>query len=1165
MMIINSRRFRSFARPFAVLLLVIAAILLAPRAFLPSGSAEDGRSDRASRAGQESASSDRGPISSRTEKLTRAVTPNASPGQSQSFGLLGSSGDVWKHSWSRSSSDSRVAGKQSQDGIWQEIPESLIVSGQERLVVANAFRTYQLNAEAFSKLVAHVPMEFSGAAKTAAVVMTLPMPDGSFQRFRVVDSPISASASSDFKSFTGQGIDDPTAIAKIDWSQYGFHAMVLSSGDAVFVDPYATGDITHYSVHYRRDTQRGAALLCLSRDQSRAPGKGLREDLRTGTSENLENGTALTTLRTAVALTSGYTNFFKQTGDSDAQQKDRALAALKTTMIRVNGIWERELAIRFQLLSDAVEKTIIYTDNSVPADPYLGLVSSQADEKNQTVLDAAIGDANYDLGHVFGTFSGGVGTAGAVVPGNKAKGATGHESPVGDKFDVDYVAHEIVHQFDGNHTFNAGGANTGSCTAANRNAQTAYEPGSGSTLASYAGICEVADLTEKSDDYFHLLNLNEVVTYMSRIPSCTGALTGACADRTVTGNRLPIVSAGANFNIPKNTPFILTATGSDPDADAVTFTWEEYDLGTASPPNSDAGNRPLFRSYKGTTNPSRTFPSLPYILNNANTPPNTYQGPTKTLQLGEVMPVTNRTMNFRVTARDNRAGGGGVSDSAMQAIIDASSGPFLVTSPNTNATLTGNTQTTITWDVANTTAAPISCANVKISLSTDGGNTFPTVISASTVNDGSESMMVPNLASTTARIKIEAVGNIFFDISDANFTITAVTPQWQPVVLTTQQIAQINTWTVGGRTYVYVKPQFPDAGYRIVNWGQAVRSGNDFTADASVEKFTGPSIQAVVTTAQIYDLGPLADGTYNFNFKTSGTQAKSQQFIVSSAPPLANPIDNAREFVKQQYRDFLNREADPAGENFWTDNITKCSDSARRPAGQTEAQCTLRQRETTSGAFFLSPEFQYTGYFVYRMYQGGLGRQPKLSEFIPDAQFVGNGIVVNGQLSGAKINENKAAFAALFINCTDATKYRCAEFKAIYDGLNNQQYVDKLFLTTGVNASASDRAALLNGLNATPATETRATVLQKVVDGITVVAEGNQQFTTTYGQAFYNSELNRAFVQLEYFGYMKRDPDEAGYAFWLGKLNQFGGSFVNAEMVLAFISSPEYRARFGQP
>jgi len=329
-----------------------------------------------------------------------------------------------------------------------------------------------------------------------------------------------------------------------------------------------------------------------------------------------------------------------------------------------------------------------------------------------------------------------------------------------------------------------------------------------------------------------------------------------------------------------------------------------------------------------------------------------------------------------------------------------------------------------------------------------------------------------------------------------------------------------------------------------------------------VEKFTGPSVQAVTTTAQIYDLGPLANGTYNFNFKTSGTLAKTLQFTLSSTVPPPNPIDDAREFVKQQYRDFLNREADPAGENFWTDNITKCADPARRPAGQTEAQCTLRQRETTSGAFFLSPEFQYTGYYVLRMYQGALGRQPKLSEFLPDAQFVGNGIVVNGQLSGAVINQNKANFAAQFVNCTDAAKYRCAEFKGIYDGLSNQAYVDKLFQTTGVNASAADRTALVNGLDA--ATETRASVLQKVVDGINVIAEGNQQFTTTYGQAFYDQQFTRAFVQLEYFGYMKRDPDEAGYNFWLAKLNQFGGNFEQAEMVKAFLNLGEYRARFAR-
>jgi hypothetical protein len=388
------------------------------------------------------------------------------------------------------------------------------------------------------------------------------------------------------------------------------------------------------------------------------------------------------------------------------------------------------------------------------------------------------------------------------------------------------------------------------------------------------------------------------------------------------------------------------------------------------------------------------------------------------------------------------------------------------------------------------------------------------------------------------------------------------TPTFEPAVLATSTVT-LNTWTLSGHTFAYVKLTLPDAGFRIPDSGSPVQSGNAVSVDARVEHFTGDSVQAVTTTAMIYDLGPLADGNYTFTFKNSGTVVKSQGFTVSSVVPPANAIDNARTFVKQQYRDFLNRQADKAGEDFWTDNITKCSDPARRPPGQTEAQCTLRQRETTSGAFFLSPEFQYTGYFVYRMYQGALGRQPKLSEFTPDAQFVGAGILVNGQLSGAKINQNKADFAQQFVNCTNPTKYRCSEFKAIYDGLNNQQYVDKLFQTTGINASAADRTALVNGLNG--ASETRASVLQKVVDGIVVIGEGNQTFTTTYGQAFYNAELNRAFVQLEYFGYMRRDPDDAGYAFWLGKLNSFNGNFVNAEMVLAFISSPEYRARFGRP
>ncbi|HMT29887.1 MAG TPA: hypothetical protein PKD91_11465, partial [Bacteroidia bacterium] len=235
-----------------------------------------------------------------------------------------------------------------------------------------------------------------------------------------------------------------------------------------------------------------------------------------------------------------------------------------------------------------------------------------------------------------------------------------------------------------------------------------------------------------------------------------------CPVTTSTGNVAPVVtSMGANYSIPISTPFVLTGDAND-GGNPITYSWEQYDLGTAGAWNANLANAPIFMPFTPTTSPSRTFPKLSDIINNTTT-------------VGEILPNVARTLHFRLTVRDNQAAGGGVThpDTTVSIAVVNSGGAFAVTAPNTAVSWPGGSSQTVTWNVSGTTAAPISTANVKISLSTDGGNTFPTVILASTQNDGTESITVPNVASTQARIKVEAVGNIFFDMSNTNFTITS--------------------------------------------------------------------------------------------------------------------------------------------------------------------------------------------------------------------------------------------------------------------------------------------------------------------------------------------------------------------------------------------------------
>ena len=572
--------------------------------------------------------------------------------------------------------------------------------------------------------------------------MELINPNGEKEEFLVVESPIMAPELAqrypEIKTFNGQGITDPIATIRFDITPAGFHAQVLTSNGSWYIDPVYMHQTNVYMAYYKRDFIAASKhqLECLLIEDDDIKNE-IGELVALGFGETA--GEQLRTYRTAIATTGEYTTFHGGTVAS-------GLAAVVTALNRVNGVYEKEVSVRMVLIAN--NDLIIYTNAST--DPYSNNNGSTMLGQNISNLNSIIGSANYDIGHVFSTGGGGVAYLGSVCGSSKAGGVTGSPSPVGDPFTIDYVAHEMGHQFGGNHSFNG---SAGSCSGGNRNASTAYEPGSGTTIMAYAGICSPQNIQNNSDAYFHGVNLDEIIAF-------TTGSGNSCAVVTQTGNLPPVVTVPTGgFSIPISTPFKLIGSATDPNSHPLTYCWEQFDLGSAGAPNSPSGNAPIFRSFTPVTSPTRFFPKKADILNN-------------TQVMGEILPTYARTLTFRLTARDNQAGGGGTGKATMSFSVVATAGPFLVTSPNTAVTIQGNSTQTITWNVANTNVAPVNVSNVNILLSTDGGQTFPTILAANTPNDGSEAVEIPNYVTTTARIMVEAVGNVFFDLSNANFTIT---------------------------------------------------------------------------------------------------------------------------------------------------------------------------------------------------------------------------------------------------------------------------------------------------------------------------------------------------------------------------------------------------------
>ncbi|MCW5922538.1 MAG: proprotein convertase P-domain-containing protein [Saprospiraceae bacterium] len=637
-----------------------------------------------------------------------------------------------------------VVGAAQAQALWSEIAEEKIPLFGERRIVPQTYRTVRLDPTALQPLLTAAPERFTAAAAKTSdqPIISIPMPNGKASRFRLTESPVMApelqAKFPEIRTYTGHGIDDPTALLKCDWTPHGFHAMVISPlHSTVFVDPYSHGDTEHYTVYFKKDylpQKNDAPFVC------ETPDEDWQEITLNESSAKLQGDCQLRRYRLALACTGEYAIFHGGT-------TQLALAAMNTTMNRVNGVYENDFAITMQIIAN--NNLIVYLNPST--DPYTNGNASTMLGQNQTNITNVIGAANYDIGHVFGTNSGGVANLGVVCNNNnKARGVTGSGAPIGDPFDIDYVAHEMGHQFGGSHTFNG----TASSCSGNGSAASAMEPGSGSTVMAYAGICGAHNVQANSDDYFHARSIQQIGTF---------AVTGTgnnCPVKINTGNNNPSVNAGPDYIIPKSTPFALTATGSDPDGDALTYCWEQIDaaLGTTNPPAATNATGPMFRSFKPVASPTRWFPRLTDLVSNTN-------------YAWERLPGVARTLTFRVVLRDNNPNGGCTAeDDAVLTVTDAA-GPFLVTEPNTNVVWYVGETKTVTWDVANTNAAPVNCANVRILLSTDGGFNYPIVLAASAPNTGSANVTVPDNLSNTCRVKVEAIGNIFFDISNQNFRI----------------------------------------------------------------------------------------------------------------------------------------------------------------------------------------------------------------------------------------------------------------------------------------------------------------------------------------------------------------------------------------------------------
>ncbi|MGB4848940.1 MAG: reprolysin-like metallopeptidase [Saprospiraceae bacterium] len=736
---------------------------------------------------------------------------------------------------------------------WTPVDQTLIGIQGARDIIPQKYIVYNTDFAVTKDVLWTAPKEADQPISNSPTLLTVGLADGSSDVFRMIQydmmEPELAAKYPEIRTFRGESVSDPNRTLRADWTESGLRAVINDENGTTYIDPFQRNDLEHRIVYFRKDYIKNEPWICSVTEKA----KEINEH-----AGQRQGDCQFRSYRLALAADGEYSNYF---GATSSAQSGLVMSAVVTAVNRVNNVYEADITVRLILVANTDQ--IFYYNPAT--DPYTNNNGGTMLGQNQTTCDGVIGTANYDIGHVFSTGGGGVAYLNAVcTTSTKAGGVTGSGSPVGDGFYIDYVAHEMGHQFGGDHTFNSIASN---CGGGNRSSSSAYEVGSGTTVMAYAGICGVDDVQPHSDAYFHARSIQQISAHI------TGT---SCAAFITLNNTSPVVTAVPDYSIPISTPFVLTAVATDPNNDPLTYCWEQYDLETTStePPTANDPDGPLFRSFIQTSSPSRYIPRLSDLTANVN-------------YAWEVLPSVGRAMNFRLTVRDYHNIAGCTKEDNIVVTSVAAAGPFTVTSQNVATTWLETTNQTITWNVANTTAAPVSCSTVDIRMSYDGGFTYPTVLSLNEPNDGTATISVPVGTTTQGRVMVKASNNIFFDINNANITVNVGAPNFT-VSLNPATVTECNDGTV--QTTVIV--------------GQILGFSNPVTmsllnappgANVSFSpQIVIPGNNSILT---ISNLGALSGTFIPVVRGTSSTGNKDVNFTINllvppSSPTLVSPVNN---------------------------------------------------------------------------------------------------------------------------------------------------------------------------------------------------------------------------------------------------------------------------------